>query len=111
MIKPLFDDINDAQSRDNNLSEEERKSDVDEAEAEDNQMEEEYHWEEKTDFFYGLWTPTWLIQFNKQSGPRNLPREGDLTPFEALSLLLSEDLIDLNVQSTNKYARIVIGSF
>jgi len=111
--EPLFDDINDAQSGDDNLSEEERKSDVDEdeAEAEGNQMEEEYQWEEKTAFFYGLWTPTWLIQFNEQSGPRNLPREGDLTPFGALSLLLSEDLIDLIVQSTNKYARVVIGSF
>jgi len=74
-------------------------------------MEEEFKWDEKDNFFFGVWPGGWLKPFTEPNGARNLPAQEDFNPLETFSLLFSDDIIGLLVQNTNRYAQVYIDSF
>ena len=78
----------------------------DEDDEEEEIMPEEYLWEEKTKFFYGFWSPRWLMNFNEASGARNLPEYDEIfTPFDAFSLFMDYEAIKMIADNTNIYAQ------
>ena len=77
-------------------------------EEDENNLQQNYAWEEKNSFYFGLWTPRWLMQFRERSGPRNLPLNTSLDPFQIFSLFFDDEMLDLIVRNSNIYAEYVI---
>lgn len=91
--------------------EEEQDHQVQEQEQEQEEedvMEQEFHWEPKDKFYFGVWTPRWKMNFIEPSGPRNLPENVAMSPFEIFSLFFDNELIDLVTENTNIYAEKLI---